>query len=220
MKLNLNQFKFHDPINGAQFIPREFEMKGSPISAKIKPQNSFRKFKTRISKFDHVEGDPNYKCKTYTEKKPYNDCIEKELMTKFHSLLGCHPPLISQNRHKICDKTFNLTLQEESVIQIGNLIENMVNAFDSSSCTKPCTEYNFETKMLYAQTMDQKENMIKIVFDQTVELTKTSFLMGIPSLLTGIGGAISFGRTLLWIIVLIIGALKIVQKIKLNAQKT
>ena len=96
----------------------------------------------------------------------------------------------------------------------------MVNDFESSSCTKPCTEYNFETKMLYAQTIDQKENMIKIVFDQTVDLTKTCFLMVIPSLLTGIGGAISFGRTLLWIIVLIIGALKIIQKIKLNSQKT
>ena len=109
----------------------------------------------------------------------------------------------------------NLTKQDQSVIEIGNLVENMVNDFESSSCKQPCTQYQFETKLLYTQEMELEENQIKIVFDQTVDLTKTSFLMSLIDLLTGIGGAISFGRTLLWIIVIIIGLMKMLQKMKL-----
>ena len=61
---------------------------------------------------------------------------------------------------------------------------------------------------------DKNENVLKIVFDNNVYLTKTSFLHGIPSLLIGLGGAISGGRTLLWFIAAALGIFKIAEKLK------
>merc|ERR1712098_251904 len=88
------QVIFNHPVTGAWIIPKDFQLKGDPIKAKLKPQNLFSKFKTKIRKFDNVQGDPSFECKTYSKKDTYNDCIEKELPERFHSLVGCHPPLI------------------------------------------------------------------------------------------------------------------------------
>ena len=46
------------------------------------------------------------------------------------------------------------------------------------------------------------------------ELKKTSFLLSIPSLLTGVGGAISSGQTLMWMIVSVLGLTTIVKRFK------
>ena len=207
------QVFFSHPVTGAWIIPKDFELIGDSIRTKIKPGNLFSKFKTKIRKFDNVEGDPHFECRNYNENETYNDCIEKELMEKFHRLVGCHPPLISRVEDKMCRKMFNLSKLDPSVVEIGNIVEHMVNDFESDSCKQPCVQYQYQTKLLYRQKFDQKENQIKIVFDQTVAVTKTSFLIGVTDLLTGIGGAISFGRTLLWIIVSSVGLVKIIQKI-------
>ena len=45
-----------------------------------------------------------------------------------------------------------------------------------------------------------------IVFDKTVEVVHTKFSTDIGTLLTGFGGAVSSGRTLLWIIFSLLGA--------------
>ena len=103
------QVYFQDPINGALILPTEFEMKGDQLKIPIKAQNSFRKFKTKISKFQHIEGDPNFECQTYTEDYTYAKCIENEISSIFHELIGCHPPLISEKRDKMCNKQFDLS---------------------------------------------------------------------------------------------------------------
>ena len=69
------QVYFQDPINGALILPTEFEMKGDQLKIPIKAQSLFRKFKTKISKFQHIEGDPNFECQTYTEDYTYANCI-------------------------------------------------------------------------------------------------------------------------------------------------
>ena len=65
------------------------------------------------------------------------------------------------------------------------------------------------TRQFYSFTMNRTENRIKVVLDNIVDLTQTNFLIGVPSLLTGFGGAISGGRTLLWFIISILGLFKI-----------
>ena len=44
-----------------------------------------------------------------------------------------------------------------------------------------------------------------IVFDKTVEIIHTKFSTNAETLLTGFGGSVSSGRTLLWILVSLLG---------------
>ena len=171
----------------------------------------YTKFKTKISKFCHVEHDPKFDCKSYYENATYNDCIEKEVRIRFHELIGCHPPLISDKRDKMCNKTFNSTQSDPFVKKVLDLNHRIFNYFQSTTCKKPCTYYTFDTRQLYSFTMNRTDNRIKVVLDNTVDLTQTHFLIGVPSLLSGLGGAISGGRTLLWFIISILGLCKILR---------
>ena len=119
--------------------------------------------------------------------------------------------MISDRRDKMCNKTFNSTESDPSVKKVLDLIENTFNDFHSTTCKKPCTYFTFDTRQMYAFTMNGTENRIKVVLDTAVDLTQTYFLIGVPSLLTGLGGAISGGRTLLWFIISILGLVKIVR---------
>ena len=206
------QVYFQDPINGAQILPKDFEMKGDPLKIPIKAENLFKKFKIKISKYQHVEADPDFDCQPYTVDYTYTDCIEKEIASKYHELIGCHPPLISEKRDKMCNKTFDLDLQDGRVRNISLLLQDIVNDFESSTCKIPCTYFSYETSLLYSFFMEGFENDVKLVFDKTVYLTKTSFLLGIPSMLTGLGGAVFGGRTLLWFITAALGLIKIADK--------
>ena len=106
---------------------------------------------------------------------------------RFHELIGCHPPLISDERDKMGNKTFNSTQSDPFVKKVLDLNHRIFNYFQSTTCKKPCTYYTFDTRKLYSFTMNRTENRIKVVLDNTVDLTQTHFLIGVPSLLTGLG---------------------------------
>ena len=55
------------------------------------------------------------------------------------------------------------------------------------------------------------ENSVKIVISKKVRLTRTYFLISIPNFLNMLGGAVSSGQTLVWVIVTSIGIAKIVK---------
>ena len=115
----------------------------------------------------------------------------------FYQLIGCHPPLISDRIENMCNKTFDLSSSDENIRQVLDLIDNLFTDFHSTACKKPCTYFSFETRLMYSFTTNKTENAMKLVLDKVVDLTQTSFLIGVPSLFTGLGGAISAGRTLL-----------------------
>ena len=100
------------------------------------------------------------------------------------------------------------------ILRFADFYKIVDNDFVASTCKDPCTYFSFETSLLYTYTLDHNENIARIVFDNTVYVTKTSFLLSIPSLLTGLGGAISGGRTLLWFITSALGIFKLVEKFK------
>ena len=102
-----------------------FEMKGVAITIDTKPEKKLRKFQTKISKSEHVKGDPNYECENYSKGYTYGQCIEAELVSKMHDLIGCHSPLISEKGEGICNETFNLTKEDDEAV--GKLIELLNN---------------------------------------------------------------------------------------------
>ena len=204
-----------DPISGGDILPIVFEMKGDSIKIETKPEKKYRRYQTKISISKHVKGDPKYDCENYSEGSTYGKCIETELVTKIHELIGCHPPLISDKREGICNETFSLSRQKDDAVgKIVKLLKSILNDFESESCKPPCTKYEFETKLLYDTQWRNNENAISILFSKKVELTKTSFLIGIPHFLTGLGGAISGGRTLLWFICSAFCIAKIIEGMK------
>ena len=108
---------------------------------------------------------------------------------------------------------------DEAVENLIELFNNIINDYQSSSCKQPCTKYAFETKLLSDIHWRQNDNSVKIVFSKKVELTKTPFLIAIPSFLTGLGGAISGGWTLLWFIISTFCFINVFQKFKTGTMK-
>ena len=125
-------------------------MKGDAIKIDTKPQKKVRKFQTKIFKSEHVKCDPNFDCEDNSAENTYGQCIEAELVSKMHHLIGCHPPLISEKGEGIFNETFNLSRQDDGEVRkIKDVFNSILNNFGSNSCKQPCTKYAFETKFLY-----------------------------------------------------------------------
>ena len=88
----------------------------------------------------------------------------------------------------------------------------LVDEYESKTCKPCCKKYIFKTQKLYENQRIGDENAVKIVFPRRVKLIRTSFLMNTQNLLTGFGGAISSGQTLMWIIVTILGLAKALER--------
>ena len=208
---------FKDPENGDYLIPVPLNMKGDSIKMSTKSNNHLKKIRTKIFLSEHVKGDPTFDCEEYAKENPYRKCMEMELISKFHNLIGCHPPLVSGRKAGMCNRTFNLPSPKEGGVseEIYQLLSKTVNDYESTSCKRPCRKYIFETETLYETSWRRKENYLKIVFSRNVILTRTSFLISIHNLLTGVGGAISGGRTLMWVLLTILGFTKLAERWKL-----
>ena len=136
------------------------------------------------------------------------------MVSRFHSLIGCHPPLISSRTEGMCSLAFNLSQSDQNVKTVLETIDNLSTDYKSTVCKKPCTSYNFHTRLMYSFTKNRTENAIKLVFDTEMDITNTYFLMKFPSLLTGLGGAISGGRTFFWLIISIVGLFRVLNSFK------
>ena len=73
-------------------------------------------------------------------------------------------------------------------------------------CKTPCQRNRYSTR-LYDKSNLRSINVtsLNIVFDKTVDVVHTKFSADTETLLTGFGGSVSSGRTLLWILVSLLG---------------
>ena len=126
------------------------------------------------------------------------NALKQSLFQRFMNLLDAIL-LVSQKMEGICNQTLTwlTSKHDEEVGKLIKLFKNIIYDFPPSSCKQPCTKYVFETKFLYDTGWRWNDNTIKIVFSKKVELSNTSFLIGISSFLTGLGGAKSGGETLM-----------------------
>ena len=72
---------FIDQANSLKLYPNEMEMVGSKIELGSDVQH--RGYKIKISRSQHVEGDPRFDCNEYTPENSFNDCIQNELKRLF-----------------------------------------------------------------------------------------------------------------------------------------
>ena len=199
---------FMDKANSIQIYPNHLEMMGDPIKIGIREPSSWISYKIKVSRFEHVQDDPLLDCGVYTTDNSYNVCILDELLNLIEDQIGCHPPLLVKDEKHMCNKRFNVSTAESRTVQ--RLLKPLYFHDYKFNCRTPCTSNVYTTK--YVQTSPSHDNAthLVLVFDKTVEVGHSVFSIDGQTFLTRLGGSVASGRTLLWILLSLFGALQVI----------
>ena len=189
-----------DKTNSPNLFVNLMDLVGDTIYVGL--EHSVYTWQARISRSEHVEADPLFDCAVYTKHSSYDKCIRKELEELFIQELGCLPPMLSENLTCTCDRKFNLSLNRSN-----NIASLFWNLGLRDSCRTPCTKSKYTTRFLDEVPSDSRG--LDIVFDNTVDITRARFSIDIYTFLTKSGGFIGVGRTLLWILVSLLGTAQV-----------
>ena len=198
---------FIDTKNSAEIYPDTFAMKGDPIEMRLDTQTLVHlSYETKITRSHHIPGDPLLDCTEYaTEDNSFNDCIHNELIGFFHEKIGCAPPLLATESAMICNRKFNLSKEEDE--DLKKKFRRIYFHSLSSKCKSPCTRNIFTSKMTHR--IPDSDAAIFITFHPSIEVFQSRLSVDAQTLLTRLGGSISSGRTLLWILLSIFGAFQV-----------
>ena len=198
-----------DKVNSLRLYPSDLEMMGYPIGIVIKEPLISSSYKTKVSRFEHVQNDPLLRCAVYTIKNSYNDCIQDELLELIEKEIGCQPPLLATDQKRICNKKFNVSAAKN--LKIEKLLMPLYYHDKRFNCKTPCTTNVYTTK--YIQTTPSPvENwtFLTLAFDKTLDVGHSTFSIDGQTFVTRLGGSVSSGRTLLWILISLFGAVQVI----------
>ena len=138
-----------------------------------------------------------FKCTKYSPKQSYSLCVRQKIYNWLVNVLGCLPPLFAfvGDEKEICQNNFDFDPEKNK-----NVTDAMLAIFESQYvkiCTEPCTQTEYEATLL--EELPSDRTRIQLDFDPTIDIVRNSFMINIQTLLTRLGGAVSFGRTGLWI---------------------
>ena len=189
-----------DTTNSIRFYPDEENMAGDTI--KVDPRTSnLLIYKTHIFRSKNIEGDPSLECVDYTKDNSYYDCLQKELKQNFNKMLGCQPPHLFPDSNNICNKRFNSLRNERKA---RGLLRNLLLHDHKFECKSPCETNKYSTKLIHTELQNGKSTQLNIIFDKTVSVVHTKLVHNVEETLRGLGGQISVGRTLLWVLLSIV----------------
>ena len=209
MNVTFNRLRlfFMDKANSPRLYPDEMEMTGSQIELQGEFDNTF--YRTKISRFHHVQGDPLFDCSAYTLENSYNDCIQNEIRELFDGVLGCQPPLFTEDSSNMCNHRFNFSRSKSQ--EVFKLFYGLIFHDWKSKCKVPCTKNKYTTKFqINFPNPALPLAELNIIFDKTLDVTRSTFSMNEQALLTNLGGSVSSGRTVLWILVTLLGAVQVI----------
>ena len=187
---------FMDKINSLQLYPNEMEMRGDRVKIEMHGEKSLLSFKSQISRYVHTPGDPLLDCAVYTEENSYSNCIRKELDDTFMQKIGCVPPLIETDTNKMCNKKFNVSRKIDQ--DMSTIFKSLYHHNRKYKCRNPCTRNIYRSSFVH-ESPKRKRSLV-VVFDKTIDMVNSLFNIDGQTLLTRLGGSVSSGRTLLWII--------------------
>ena len=193
-----------DEAGSPQLYPDELEMVGDPIEIPFEP--GIFVFKTKISKSEHVLDDPLFDCAIYTANNSFDNCRKREVMEIFEREIGCQPPPIAVDEDKMCNKKFNVS--EERSNYVHTLFWSVAIPDGKSRCKIPCTKSKFTTRRYFKTPYSYTS--LNIIFDQKIPVARTRFSINGLTFLTRSGGFIGVGRTLLWILVSLLGVRQVI----------
>ena len=165
-------------------------------------------YKTHIFRSQNIEGDPSLDCADYTKDNSYHNCVRNELLQNFNKTIGCLPPPLFQDPNTMCNRKFNSS-RNKGVDNPTILLRSLYQQDSKFNCKNPCQTNRYSTKLLDYDESNQNYlngTELSIIFDKTVEVVRTKFSTDIETLLTGFGGSISSGQTLLWVLVTLLSA--------------
>ena len=196
---------FMDKANSDYLYPNLMDLEGQPISIGL--DKSTNRYRTKISRSEHVEGDPHFDCAIYTVQNSFDKCIKKDLEDLLAKKIGCQPPYLSENLNNTCDKKFNVSLNKSK--EISALFWHLRYRGIKFKCKAPCTKTSYRTR--FAGTAPYAYTALYITFDKTVDVTRSRFSIDGPTFLTKSGGFIGVGRSLLLVLVSLLGAFQVIR---------
>ena len=122
--------------------------------------------------------------------------------------IGCMPPLLGKDSKLICNTKFNVSKQ--SYWDITILFWSLYYHDREYECRKPCTKSTYTSTFVH-KTPSPSMSLI-LVFDDTIDVANTFLSIDGQTLLTRLGGSVSSGRTLLWILGIIFAASQVSRK--------
>ena len=197
---------FMDKSTSLQLYPNEMEMLADKLEMRLWLPET-KTYKVKISKTHHVQGDPLYECAEYTIDNTYNDCAQNEILEFFKKEIGCQPPLLAKDANLTCNQQFNLSSKQAERIKKFFLQLYIRNV--KLHCKTPCSTDEFRTQLVHTTKHEGGTNALVIVFDKKVEIARSTFKIDEQTFLTRLGGSVSSGRTVLWILVSLLGACQV-----------
>ena len=79
------------------------------------------------------------------------------------------------------------------------------------TCKTPCSANKFNTHDVHTTETSEKYNLV-IVFGKKLDVVHSTFRIDEQTFLTRLGGSVSSGRTLLWILISLLGAFQVIFK--------
>ena len=175
-----------DPVNDPLIYPIDLQMKGDHIKVPLNKKTSWNAFTIRVSRSHHVEDDPLFDCKEYSEENTYGECVRKELKGIFEQKLNCSPPVLAKGTDKMCNERFHQTSEESA--EIFDLFVNNYFNFEPSVCKTPCTQTNYEVRL--NSVVESEKLEIKLTFEPVVQVTRSVFSFTMVDFLTSLGGSV------------------------------
>ena len=196
-----------DKTSSIRLYPDGSEMIGDPVTLDLTSPKVLG-YKTYISRSQNIEGDPSLDCADYTHDNSYYDCIQNELKETFNQMIGCLPPTLFPEPNTMCNRKFNSSSRG---IEAKLLLRSLYGHDYKFKCKRPCQTNKYSTRLYDKSNLPTRIPLttLSIIFDKTVKVVHTKFSMDTETILTGFGGSVSSGRTLLWILVSLLGASKV-----------
>ena len=195
-----------DNRNSPKFNPDDMEMVGNQIEIEL-GHSVISLFRTRISRFEHVTGDPRFDCTVYTRDNSYEDCIRRDLKETFQNIIECQPPPFAYDLNNTCDQKLNLS--HGKLVDIDSMFRHLYWKDFRSHCKTPCSKSKYTTRLSSTNKIPFPKTIINIIFDQKLDVARSRFSINGNTFLMKLGGLIGVGRTLLWILVSLLGAVQV-----------
>ena len=116
----------------------------------------------------------------------------------------CQPPLLGKDPNRMCNGRFNISKTEQR--EIKNLFQQIHRHDVKFKCEAPCTTNLYMTRLLDNTIPHARDTLLLLVFDRTLQVTRSTFSIDSQTFLARLGGSVSSGRTLLWILLTLLWA--------------
>ena len=98
----------------------------------------------------------------------------------------------------MCNRKFNVSTDKTK--RIKELFQQLYLHDLEFKCKTPCTTNKYTTKLVHTTQTESQHTSLNMLFDLKLDIVHSTFKIDEQTFMTRLGGSVSSGRTLLWII--------------------